>query len=263
MNNYHTHTFRCKHASGTVSDYVSAAREAGIQALGISDHTPLPDNRWLFVRMEMDELDDYCDEIEKARDNFSDITILKGLECDWDKNYENFYSEELLGEKKFDYLIGAVHWFPYHGEWLSAYEIENAKHLTAYSGHLIKMMESGLFSFTAHPDLFGAGYKAWDENARSCAMDIITAAQSLSMILEINGYGLRKPSITLPEGTRKQYPLLPFWELAGKSDITALCNSDAHEPADVSASLKEAERIAEDFSVKTIEELILPDRCRA
>ena len=257
MNNYHTHTRRCKHADGTDTDYAEKARESGLDILGISDHTPLPDNRWLFVRMEMSELDDYLTEIEEAAENVFDVTILKGLECDWADEYKNYYREELLGIKNLDYLIGAVHWFPYHGDWLYTGDIETPKHLKAFSDHIIESMESGIFSFIAHPDSFGIGYKVWDENARSCAEDIITAARELCVILEINGYGLRKPMITTPDGKRRQYPLLPFWEIAGREGITAICNSDAHTPEDVSASLREAEEIAEKFSLKVTGELPL------
>ncbi|MCK5198693.1 MAG: hypothetical protein KAR21_10100, partial [Spirochaetales bacterium] len=70
MNNFHSHTWRCKHATGTVKDYVDAAISAvgatgrspllhESPILGISDHTPLPDNRWSHVRMDMSELDAY------------------------------------------------------------------------------------------------------------------------------------------------------------------------------------------------------------
>lgn len=255
MNNYHTHTWRCKHASGTVSDYAREAEKAGINILGISDHTPLPDNRWLRVRMEMNELDPYLSEIDTAAEEFPGLRILKGLECDWAEEYRNFYQEELLDKRNLDYIIGAVHWFPYHGEWLYTGEIETAGHLAAFADHIIKAMDSGLFSFIAHPDSYGIGYKEWDENSESCAKDIISAAADLNVILEINGYGLRKPEISFSEGERRQYPLLPFWEFAGKEGITAICNSDAHEPGDVAASISEAEKIAERFSVSLTEEI--------
>ena len=38
--NYHTHTVRCRHASGTDREYVEKAIEGGIKTLGISDHAP-------------------------------------------------------------------------------------------------------------------------------------------------------------------------------------------------------------------------------
>lgn len=37
----HTHHFRCGHADGNIRDYVEAALEAGLQVIGISDHTPI------------------------------------------------------------------------------------------------------------------------------------------------------------------------------------------------------------------------------
>ena len=40
--NLHTHTPRCRHASGTEEEYVRCALDAGLQTLGFSDHTPYP-----------------------------------------------------------------------------------------------------------------------------------------------------------------------------------------------------------------------------
>ena len=48
--NFHTHTFRCKHAKGDVDDYCRRALELGMETLGFSDHTALPDDRWLVAR---------------------------------------------------------------------------------------------------------------------------------------------------------------------------------------------------------------------
>ena len=42
--NYHTHTYRCGHASDSSDqEYVDAARNAGISTLGFSDHIPNTD----------------------------------------------------------------------------------------------------------------------------------------------------------------------------------------------------------------------------
>ena len=38
--NYHTHTTRCHHATGSDEDYVLSAIKGGYQELGFSDHTP-------------------------------------------------------------------------------------------------------------------------------------------------------------------------------------------------------------------------------
>ena len=40
--NYHTHNYRCNHATGTASDYVEEAIKNGFSEIGISDHLPHP-----------------------------------------------------------------------------------------------------------------------------------------------------------------------------------------------------------------------------
>ena len=40
--NYHTHTYRCKHAMGNDERIVERAINAGIDILGFSDHNPWP-----------------------------------------------------------------------------------------------------------------------------------------------------------------------------------------------------------------------------
>jgi histidinol-phosphatase (PHP family) len=250
MNNYHTHTSRCKHASGKPVDYALAAKDGGSTILGMSDHTPLPDGRWLYVRMEMEELSSYEKDIEEAQAAVPEITILKGAECDWAEEYRAFYENELLAARNFDYLIGAVHWFPHRGDWISLWEIENASMLSSYARHISRAMESGLFAFIAHPDGFGAGYHRWDENAKLCIKDILEAAEETGTILEINGYGLRKQAVhSFGSVPRQPYPLDRFWEAAGTMKIKAICNSDAHKPSDVLASIPSAEEIAREFSV--------------
>ena len=253
MNNFHTHTHRCKHASGTVKDYVDAAKKNNMKILGMSDHTPLPDNRWSHVRMDITELDAYVEEFNDAETD--DLILLKGLECEWDPIYEGFYKEELLGLRQFDYLIGSVHYFKNHGEWKYLSEIKTAKHLKQYAEIMIKTMRSGIFSFIAHPDGFGAGYQTWDKNTIACTRDILIAAEELKISLEINGYGLRKNLISSSEGLRHVYPWNKFWEIAGNYNIKAICNSDAHRPEDVTASITQCREIAEQFNIEIIEDI--------
>ncbi|MFV0479993.1 MAG: PHP domain-containing protein [Anaerorhabdus sp.] len=38
--NFHTHTYRCKHAIGRDEEYVIEAIKAGVKVLGFSDHMP-------------------------------------------------------------------------------------------------------------------------------------------------------------------------------------------------------------------------------
>ncbi|MEM7184572.1 MAG: histidinol-phosphatase [Spirochaetota bacterium] len=246
MKNYHTHTYRCKHAIGDVADYAQEAVKQGITVLGMSDHTPLPDDRWPSVRMHLSELEGYVAAIDSAQKKFLGIKVLKGMECEFAPEYVNFYQEILLDKYSFDYLIGAPHFVPGIEGWKNSYGgVKSPRDLRAYSNYMIDTMRSGLFAFIAHPDLFGNSYLEWDENTIACSRDIFSAAEELHIPLEINGYGLRKPKIDTPNGQRRMYPLLPFWELARDYDIQVIVNSDAHKPKDVAANMGEAIQIAE------------------
>lgn len=248
--NYHTHTFRCKHASGDAVDYAEHANKMGMNVLGISDHAALPDNRWLKVRMHYSEREDYISSIELAQEKFPKMTILKSMECEFSKDYISYYKDELLGKYNFDYLVGAAHFFPFNGDWIGTFpEVTNHKTLRAYTDYMIESIQSGLFLFMAHPDAFGSSYLKWDDYAEKCSREILEVAESANMVLEINGYGFRKPKIQTPDGERRMYPLYPFWELAADYKIKVIINSDAHRPQDVTASFKPAYDIVKKFNL--------------
>jgi histidinol-phosphatase (PHP family) len=250
MKNYHTHTYRCKHASGDVIEYAGEAVRAGLDTLGMSDHCPLPDDRWSHIRMPIEELEDYERAIEVARQAYPELTIVKGLECEWVPELRNYYEDVFLRDNRFSYLIGGIHWFLVEDEWLDINRFTPST-LVRFAEFTIEAMESGLFLFLAHPDNFGSGYPDWDENARSCALDILEAAERLQIPLEINGYGLRKSMIETTTGEkRRKYPWIPFWECAAEYDISVVCNSDAHKPADVGRSIDECIAIAEYYNLR-------------
>ena len=63
--NYHTHTTRCKHASGSEREYIEAAIKAGMKILGFADHVPCPfeDGFVSGIRMDMEDAADYVNDI--------------------------------------------------------------------------------------------------------------------------------------------------------------------------------------------------------
>jgi histidinol-phosphatase (PHP family) len=242
--NLHTHTFRCKHADGDVYDYTKAADKAGLNLLGFSEHPPLkPEGIWTNYRMDEKDVDGYFSAIKEARPRFPEIEILIGFEMDLYPRYRTYYEDTILHREEVDFLIGGVHWFNYHGEWLTIREVNTAGHLRAYSDELISMMESGIFAFATHPDSFCMGYLSWDENTEACAADILAAAEEYGTPLEINGYGLRKKMINTPEGDRPPYPHPKFWEKASAYNIEVVFNSDAHTPEDTAAGFREGHEI--------------------
>ena len=68
--NYHTHTTRCLHATGSDEEFVLSAIKGGYQELGFSDHTP-----WKYhtnyisdIRMTPEELPDYVETRVRDKD---------------------------------------------------------------------------------------------------------------------------------------------------------------------------------------------------
>ncbi len=254
--NWHTHTARCKHAIGTVTDYCAAAAAYGLADLGISDHVPFADGRWLSVRMEISELPAYRAEIDAARPLFPGLRLWAGMECEFRADLGSFYRDVLLHEQRLDYLVGAVHWFPFHGAWVGWEDsgVRNSpKALAAYVTHIIDCMRSGLFLFMAHPDAFGCFYESWDAETAAASGDILDAARELGVPLEINAYGLRKPCMETPQGSRRQYPWEPFWQLAGERGTPAVVNSDAHRPEDIAGEVDVALAWAARHGVRLVE----------
>jgi len=251
--NYHTHTFRCKHAKGDVKDYAEVALDKGIVRLGISDHTPLPDNDSPMIRMGMDELPDYIKAIEDARKAYPNLQIYKGMECDYFPRYHSFFKDVLLDERQFDYLIGSVHAVELGDkvEFISGgFTQVDDNILKAYVKQMLEAMESGLFLFMAHPDLFAMGLRRWTPNVRASCREILSAAESLHIPLEINTSGYEKsrqqPEQFLPTGC----PMEQFWEEAAGYHIEVVVNSDAHDPALVNGDLGAGYKIMKKYNLK-------------
>ena len=248
---YHTHTYRCLHALGDVSDYVAAARACGLRTLGFSDHTPLPDGRWPSIRMDLAELPEYLAAIDEVRATSADIALLKGMECDLDDVYFGFYDGELLGRRRLDYLVGAVHFFPVGRHWRSIHNgLMSPAELKAYAAHLVAHMSPELFAFVAHPDAFGCSYPVWDAHAEACSREILEAARDRDLPLEINTYGLRKPAVYTSQGARPMYPLVDFWELAAEYDVPVVVNSDAHAPQDLCGRIEDGLTLVKRFGLR-------------
>ena len=256
--NYHTHTHRCKHASGDCEDYAREAMALGMEVLGFSDHTALPDGRWDNVRMHMDELLDYERAIMDAQNAFPDLMVLKAMECEYTPEYHSFYADELLDKRDYDYLIGAGHYVGIDDHWYGAWTHSTApEHLRYYVDQLIATIDSGLFIFIAHPDVFGCCNHEWNADCEAASRDICQAAVAKGVPLELNGYGIRKPWIDTPSGRRAMYPWLPFWEVAAAEGVQVVLSSDAHRPIDVGHGSEELGAIRDHFGLQEVDVLDL------
>lgn len=227
--NYHSHTVRCQHASGTEEEYVLQAIDLGLETLGFSDHTPWPyTNGYVSnMRMRVDELPGYLDTIKNLKEKYAgQINVRVGLECEYFPAYMNWLKE--LKEAQLDYVIMGSHFdtddskgIMYFGDCMTMPEMRR------YVDAVTAGMETGIYNYVAHPELFGRHYPRLDENYRAASRDICQAARQLNIPLEYNLLGLKvKPQDRAGGG--QGYPCEGFWEVAAETGCLSIIGFDAH-----------------------------------
>lgn len=260
--NWHSHTFRCKHADGDVADYCREAVKAGLKVLGIMEHSALKDNRWYGVRFTCEDIPGYTKAIDEAAAQYPSLRLFKGLECEWVPAFgRDFYQEYLRGKHGIEFIGGAPHSFyrsadddeHWYNSFLRSDTIDQKVWTKNYANYVVDMIGTGIFDFIAHPDLIGCFCTSWSADCAAAAKDIAQAARDAGIPLEINSSGIRKPWVDDDDGThRAQYPWLPFWQTAAQEGATAIINTDAHAPDLIVATVDEAFDIAEAAGIKVI-----------
>ena len=230
-NNYHTHMYLCKHAVGTVTDYVKKAVELGFETIGMSDHAPFEELKDRSVRMIPSEYPIYLEELEKAIHKYGSlIKIKKGLEIEYFPQHAERYDELL---NTLDYLALGQHYIPDDSSFQglrSVYALDTPKLLEVYADTVASAIATLNFKFVCHPDLMLYSYPTFDEHAKKASLKIIEASLKYGIPLEINANGIRKGTRELPEGKRYLYPRLEFWQLVKEKGALVIVSSDAHDP---------------------------------
>jgi histidinol-phosphatase (PHP family) len=239
--NYHTHTWRCGHATGTEREYVEAAISRELQTLGFSDHTPYPFPWYYhsFIRMGCNQLQDYADTILKLRDEFRDtIQIRLGVEAEY---YPKYFPQlrSMLSDQGIEYMILGQHYLD--NEMMAHYAgraTSSEKHLEQYCAQSRDAMQTGLFSYFAHPDLirFTGDEAVYSRHMRALCKE----ARDCRIPLEVNLLGFE---------TGRHYPNRCFWEIAAEEGCQVILGCDAHNPN----SLKD--QTPEDRALQMIREL--------
>lgn len=248
ISSFHTHTWLCKHASGKPDDYVMHASRDGCSALGFSDHCPYPDPTWSGSRMEYSQLPEYVSLVTEAQKK-APFPLFFGFECEWHPAYESWYRDYLRAEVGAEYLVYGSHWVEENGEFWYIPEYPGSQRLIRYTEMTVRGIQSGLYDFIAHPDIFLAGYTKFTDTLRSACRDIIYAAVDANLPMEINGLGLTRTPLMGDSGPRAPYPVREFWEIAADAGATIICNSDAHQPEDVLSLAHGARAFAEEIGI--------------
>jgi len=247
--NYHAHTARCGHASGTEEEYILRAIEGGITHMGFSDHVPFlfPDGKESYYRIPVAQARDYFDTLNALRAKYRDrIDLTIGFEMEY---YPTFFKDMLdtalsLGA---EYLILGQHFSSDERPkgFYVANPTEDPAHLKEYVSNVLAAMETGVFTYVAHPDIFNftGDESLYQEEMRK----ICVAAREKNIPLEINFLGFR---------AGRHYPQERFWKLAGEEQSPVTFGFDSHDVAGAfdGTSLPRAMDLVEHYGLNYIGE---------
>lgn len=225
---YHNHT-NWSDGQSTLESILAAARQAGLDEVGISDHYVLAPNgvpiEWSMPR---DFLDEYVARMRRAAAAESSLKVRLGIEADFfPETVESL--REMLARHPFDYVIGSVHYsgaFPLDSSasyWNALDQDDINGKWRSYWLLVRQMAESRAFDFAAHLDLPKKyGHRPTVDYTREsrAALDAIAAAD---MAIEINTAGWALPA-------REAYPGLELLRAARERGIPLTINADAHRP---------------------------------
>jgi len=255
---WHTHNSLCKHAIGTIEDYVKKAIELDLNVIGISDHFPyeyliseipsldqIPYERYA---MTLNDVDGYISQLEQLREKYQgQIKVRFAFEIDYFENQDqvlNQYLKNYIG--KLDYIYGSVHVlfgkvgiFAFDdGRFLNKYkeyDVNDEVYLEFYTA-LQGMIKTPAFDFdiVTHFDL----PKKFDKRVENKKLIMEKVIETLELIkkrnltVEINTSGLRKE-------VKEQYPSEEIIREMYDLDIPILLGSDAHQPKEIAYKFKE------------------------
>ena len=221
--NYHTHTHRCNHATGTEEDYVNRAIEGGIQIMGFSDHTPywFHSDYYSHFRMLPDQLEDYFNTIQNLKKNYvNQIELHLGVEVEY---YPAYFDELMvrLRDTPTEYMLLGQHFVGNEiGCHYAGRATANEEILAQYCDQVIEAMQTGLFTYLAHPDLLH--FVGEDTVYRHHTARLCREAKACNIPLEINLLGIR---------SGRHYPDIRFWQTAAQEGCSVVLGCDSHDVA--------------------------------
>lgn len=250
--NFHTHTYRCNHATGKDKEYVEVAIAGGITKMGFSDHIPLrfPDGHESNYRIPTVEVEDYINSVNKLKHEYKDkIELHLGFEME---NYPPYFDSMINNAIKWgaEYLILGQHYIgnEYPNGFYCADGSDSEADLEEYVGYVLEGMKTRYFSCLAHPDVFN--FTGNREIYKKHMREICKVSSEYNIPLELNFAGIR---------LNRHYPTDIFWKMAGEENSPVIFAYDAHSPEDAydANSLPKACEIVKKYNLNLLPELKL------
>ena len=230
--NFHSHTTRCGHAGGLDEHYVQSAILAGFKHMGFSDHAYILNYEEKGTRMNQSLFPDYLESVHHLQEKYKDqIDIKIGLEAEYIPMMIDEY-KRLLTSDTLDYLIVGQHMHLISPTDVTSYfRLGDEKGLILYIDDLIKAIDSQVFTYIAHPDLFAYFYQRSDDTLAYHIRRLLDKVKEKDMIIELN---ISKLANNIRLGRDMFYnaafPNFMFWDLAGEYGVKVALGLDAHDP---------------------------------
>ena len=192
----HTHSIASGHAYGTIREMALAAKEIGLQLLGISEHGPGIQgtvNPFYYTNLEIIPRKIYDVELVHG----CEINVLNGGKLSLEEDFIQYL----------DYALVGIHGLCYKNEGIEK-NTEN----------VIACMKHEKVFFVSHPD---------DSRMPLDYERLVKAAKEYHVALEVNNSSLRKlyERVNCLENYREMLRLCEEYE------VPIIVNTDAHEPS--------------------------------
>lgn len=213
----HMHTLASGHAYGTIREMVAAAKEQGLQLIGISEHGPgIPGTVHPFYYSNLEIIPGSINGVEVIHG--CEINVLGGGGLSLEQQYLDFL----------DYAIVGIH--------RQCYTDEGTQKNT---DNLISCMKHDKVFFVSHPD---------DDHTPLDYERLVPAAKQYHVALEVNNSSLVKKHYRL--NCYQNYEKM--LNLCREYDVPVIVSSDAHDPAwvgrfDLACELLERLSISDDL----------------
>ena len=223
------HTPLCKHAEGQPEEYAEIALQRGLKGIIFTCHSPMPDNWWPEVRMDLEQLDEYTAMVQRAAETYAGrLDVRLGMEMDFFPGME-WWVERLNERCDFHHVLGSVHFFgrAYKEQFYKSDLIAFQK---TYFSHVAESAETGLFDTLAHPDLvknFQPGLWQFEliEDHLAACLDRIART---GVAMELNTSGINKAMQEFNPGPQ-------MLRMMSERGIPVVLGSDSHTPRRIAA----------------------------
>jgi len=234
-----------------VERYLEAARSAGIEELGVSEHVhrfvealEIWDHPFWILNAR-DDLGHYCEFVRST-------PLRLGIEMDFVPGREDAIAS-VLDRYEFDYVVGSVHFLRDKAVDWDVYDIWDAagdadRIWQLYFDTLAEAVRTGLYDILAHPDLvkvWGSARPAPERDLRFYYEPLVEAIAEAGIAVEVSTAGWRKPVAEL-------YPADAFAEMCVDAGAVFALSSDAHVPEHVGHEYDRAVAKMRDWGVEEL-----------